>query len=382
MKYLNYDYEEKVLKTEADLKDYLDFRSQNDIWIFPFTNECACVGINLLSRRDTSEIPEGITEEMYSEAYSSNRLLLVYPNNFKSEVLPIRYTAFQDICNRAGLKGRTIEQLCDKGNIAALDPQIKGQWLSTGMSLNGNECKILIRDEKISSMKSHEYQIFPEKEIVNLLEYELENEWPDFSYNGGRVSHEYLWVDYKLNAYIMEESFKLKLKGLLNDHTRIKTLTAGVTMATSDVGNSSVTITPYYELDGTKIRLGDPIHVRHDTCNSLKKVQEEMSHMAASFREAEERIEVLGNTTIEHPKECFLNIVNEFKLPKGTASVIAEEFWDAQSTAIDIFIRLNDLVERHFENSNMSLTSLINLSENVSKLMYIDFEKFDKKEKL
>lgn len=379
MKYLNYDYEERELKTVENLREYLDFRSKNDIWLFPDTNECSCIGVNPLSYRDTVNIPEGITAEMYSEAYHSNRLLLVFPHNFKAKVLPVRYTAFSDICNRAGLKGRTVEMMVDKGNVSALDPCIKAQWFSTGMSLNGNECKILIRDEKVSSMKSHEYQIFPEKNIIELLENELKRTWPDFSYAGGKVSHEYLWVDYRLNDTVMEETFRLKLEALL-DADSIQTLKAGISLATSDVGNSSVAIAPYYELNETKIRLGDPIHIRHDTCNSFDKIAEEMSYMAALFRCAEERIELLENVSIIHPQKCFVNIINEYKLPKGSASLMANSIAKTPCTAFDIFIKLNELAEKHYDNSSMSLTSFINLGESISKLLYIDFEKFDKEE--
>lgn len=374
MKYLNFDQEIKLLSTTEALQEYLSFRKKNDVWIKPFCNECACVGLSATADNKLSDYE--IQDHVIAEAMADNKLLLIYPENFKVQIMPIRYTAFPDLCNRAGLKGRTIELMEDKGKISALDPIIKAQWLSTGLSLNGNECNILIRDEKISSIKSHEYQIFPEYILINTLKNELQKTWPNYTYERGMVSHEYLSVSYFLNADDMEASFQLKLEdyGIKN----IESLKAGINFSTSDVGNSSVSIAPFYKLQNVKMLLGKPIHVRHDTCNSIETVIKELSQIAASFREAEEIIEKLGNTPINYAKECFLNIVDEFKLPKLVAKDIAAGLNNSGCMAIDIYIALNDLVEKHYAQSqNMSLTSLINLSESVSKLMYIDFTLYD-----
>ncbi len=55
---------------------------------------------------------------------------------------------------------------------------------------------------------------------------------PDYEFDNGIVSHEYLMVEYLLNDTLMEESVRLKL----NDAgAKISKLKAGIRFSTSDV---------------------------------------------------------------------------------------------------------------------------------------------------
>lgn len=373
MKFLNNDYEERTLSTREDLQEYLSFRSDHDEWLIPFCNECAAVGISNLGEIDQTNTMD-TAPELIQEAME-NKLLLVYPNNMIPEIKPIRYTAFPDILARAGLKGRTIEQMVDKGNIAALDPIIKGQWLSTGLSLNSNECKILIRDGKISAMKSHEYQIFKELDLVNLLEDELGKNWEDFEYVDGRVSHEFLSINYNLNCQDMEDSFRFRMQDL---GVTVDEIHSGIQMSTSDVGNSSVIMAPYLILNKIKIAMGKPVYIRHDTSNSLDTILTKTQFLATSFKEAEDEIEKLGNTQISYPSDCFMNLVKEQKLPKKLAESIADRLKTlSDATAMDVYIALNELVDLHYAQGKIGLSVLLNEQEQVGRLLYINYTDFD-----
>lgn len=373
MKYLKTDVEERKLNTREELQEYLKFRTKNDVWCRPAVNETSVVGIGVSeTMHQTEDI--NIPEEVRKVALADNQLLYVFPCNFIPTILPIRYTAFPDICNRAGLKGRTIEAFMPKTNLAVLDPIVKAYFLSTGLSLNAYDCNILIRDEKVSSVKSHEYQIFPEEALINILENELQNTWKHFAYSTGAVSHEYLSVSYLLHATDMEESFRLRLEDM--EVEEIPTIQAGVQLSTSDVGNSAVSIAPFYLMDGCKIYLGKPAKIRHDKGRTLTDVENVLRKIGSLFREAEEEMETLGNTEIQCPADCFLNLVNENSLPKTTAKEMVN-YIPQEATALDIYIALNKLVEKHYTTSQMSLKAFIEMSEIVAGLMYVDYTKFD-----
>ena len=374
MKFLRTDVEERKLNTREELQEYLEFRTKNDVWCRPAVNETSVVGIGVSETMHQEDI--NIPEEVRKVALADNQLLYAFPCNFIPTILPIRYTAFPDICNRAGLKGRTIEAFMPKNKLGILDPVIKAYFLSTGLSLNAYDCNILIRDEKVSSVKSHEYQIFPEEALINLLEDELRITWKHFTYSTGAVSHEYLSVSYLLHATDMEESFRLRLEDMGVE--KIPTIQAGVQLSTSDVGNSAVSIAPYYLMDGCKIYLGKPAKIRHDKGRTLTDLENVLHKVGALFREAEEEIETLGNTEIQYPADCFLNLVNENSLPKTTAKEMVNRWYTSQeATALDIYIALNKLVERHYATSQMSLKAFIEMSELVAGLMYVDYTKFD-----
>ena len=75
---------------------------------------------------------------------------------------------------------------------------------------------------------------------------------PDYEFDNGIVSHEYLMVEYLLNDTLMEESVRLKL----NDAgAKISKLKAGIRFSTSDVGLSKVYATIFYDADGIRTTL-------------------------------------------------------------------------------------------------------------------------------
>lgn len=375
MKYLQNDFEERIMTSEEMLTEYLEFRKKNDIWCKPAVNETSVVGLGISADPGEADKDVQIPDDVRRAAMADNRLLFAFPYNFMPTIMPIRYTAFPDICNRAGLKGRTIESFTPKTNISVLDPVVKAYFLSTGLSLNAYECNVLIRDEKVSSVKSNEYKIFPEYELIDLLKAELSRTWENFTFKQAAVSHEYLTTSYLLNATDMEESFRLRLEDM--GVVTVPTIKAGVQLATSDVGNSAVSIATFYEMDGVRVYLGAPLKIRHDKGKTLNDVAEAFKKIASIFREAEDEIEVLGNTDIKYPADCLLNIVDEFTLPKTVAKDVAATMQKENATALDVYIALNEIVEKHYKTSKMTLTSLIEMSETVARLMTFDFSRFD-----
>ena len=51
-------------------------------------------------------------------------------------------------------------------------------------------------------------------------------------------------------------------------------------------------------------------------------------------------------------------------------------------TAIDVYLALNDIIQRYSEENKISPTRYLNLSEQVAKLMHLPFERIDHKKKL
>ena len=49
-------------------------------------------------------------------------------------------------------------------------------------------------------------------------------------------------------------------------------------------------------------------------------------------------------------------------------------------TAIDVYLALNDIIQRYSEENKISPTRYLNLSEQVAKLMHLPFERIDQGE--
>lgn len=381
-----------LIKTEEDKKDVLDFLAKDE-WSEPYIYECfvkdfldAPLFFDNYREKFEVESPSGAVihvppldnpDDALSETARNIGLLLVYPKDGDMVVKPTRYTAFSSICARAGLAGSTITNTNDKPLQSVLPLVEKAQWLSRGLSLHHAKCKILYRDGKVSSMLSSDYEIIPANEVVPEFEKNVRKDHPDMSFASGMLSHEYLYLDYMLNNTDMEESFI----AMLDDYNvKASTVKAGVRFSTSDIGGSCVTAAPFYYIDGVRVRLGHAITLAHDLKHKAEDFIELLKGLAMVFKEAEDRVEELGNTEIKHPHGCFMYILNKNPFLKAGSEKIADELemlYPSGCTAIDIYIALNRIVEERNKRKPLSPTQLINLTEAIAKLLFLDYKEYD-----
>ena len=91
-----------------------------------------------------------------------------------------------------------------KANKQVLPINEKADRLTRDFQLFSDNCKILLRDGKVSAVLSKEYVILPADKMISILENQLKQDHPDFTFNRGQVSHEYLMVEYLMNDEEME----------------------------------------------------------------------------------------------------------------------------------------------------------------------------------
>ena len=380
------------IKNDADKQKVLDFISQDE-WSTPYIEECFIKDIpdtplffdmyksdfevEFSGNRFNVPALDNTTDEL-SETAQNIGFLLGYPKDGSLVVKPTRYPAFNTICARAGISGSTITNSEDKPLLSVLPLAEKAVWLSRGFSLHHAPCKVLYRDGKVSSMLSSEYEILPANLIVPAFEERIRMDHPDMTFSSGAFSHEYLYLDYTLNNTVMEESFLAMLDeyGVHADSVK-----AGVRFSTSDIGNSCVTAAPFYKMDGKTIRLGKPIVLSHENKHTIDQFILLLDGLAMSFKESEDRIEELGNTEIKHPGGCFMHIIDKNRTIKAGSEHIADDLdaeFPAGCTAIDVFLALNRIIDERNSKKPLSPTQLINLSEQIAKLLLIDFKEYDR----
>lgn len=368
------EYETKGLNNREDLEEYLQFRKENDEWLIPIVRTTSVVGFDPL-RSESKKIEEDnfvmLPEGAVEMAKTGTQMLLVFPKNFKAEILPVRYTAFGDIEARAGLFGPTLERMREKGGMEVLSSITKGQFLSTGLSLNGETGNLLLRDEMVNSFKSKHYQPFPEYEMVEVLEEKLRETFPSYHYLGGGVNHERLSIDYRLRATSEEAALKLKLESF---GLKVDTLESGVMFTTSDVGNSAVTVYPLIVINGIPARLGDAIKVRHDAGNTSDMFRDGLASIGSILTDAEDTIEELGNTPVTYVANCVKLLAAEAGFAKGVTDAVTDAIVGS-GTAVDVYIALMDISER--VASGMSLVGAVQIMEKTAKLLHVNFRMYD-----
>lgn len=385
------DYETKTLNTYDELKKYLLFRKNNDEWIQDVSiDSLAAIGIpnlpicfpelcsgNKVNIKGYSMYVDDIRYEEMSEAECINDtgLFLVVPYNNKFTVFPTRGTAYTSILRRAEDDCGTMYRQVSRSNKKVLPINEKAERLTRDFSLYSDPCKILYRDGKISAVLSKDYRILPADELIALLESRLSAEHPEYAYSWGMVSHEYLLAEFLLNDEIREDSFMLKLNEMGFD---IHVLKAGVAFSTSDIGLSQVKATVFYIADGQKFYLNS-ISMEHKGKATVEMFEDKLQGLAASFKDAEDRVEELGNMEIEDVSGCVRKVCNENSfMPKKEAEEVINELvalFPKGGTGMDVYLALNRIIQQHAKKNNLSPLRYVTLTDQVAGLMNLPFDK-------
>lgn len=311
-KYLENDDDVEILETWKDLKEYLTFRAKHDEWVQPFINELAAIGIpnhplffqtnctNLSVQKngyrlDVKDIDYEDPENL--SCIEDTGLFLVFPYKDSMAVYPTRRIAYPSICKRGDDDSMVMARFDPKANKQVLPINEKADRLTRDFQLFSDNCKILLRDGKVSAVLSKEYVILPADKMISILENQLKQDHPDFTFNRGQVSHEYLMVEYLMNDEEMEQSFRLKLNDAGADISELK---AGIRFSTSDIGASKVYASVFYDADGVRTTCNSGIALEHKGEASPQLYAESCKQLGMVFKESEELIAWYKNYGVEY----------------------------------------------------------------------------------
>ena len=381
------------LPTEEALMDYFEFRKANDITggsLKPgesekdgkvYCGECNAIGVadmpllNNETRTKCGFTEEDMSDEDIHAAAIDNQIMLVVPVDDKLRVYPVRYTAYPDILAQAGISGWLMNHTFATKQRGVLAPDVKANWITTGLHLNFGMSHVLIRDGKVEHFKSDRYQVLPEWEGYDAVKKFLKKEYPNYKYVGGDVSHEYLscLIDTEDKDSCLSLAATFKRFGV-----DVKEVKFCLRYQTSEVGNASMKLIPIFDIDGVAVPLGDSVDVRHDSGNTIQMFSDKFVKIAEMTKEAEDKVEELGNTPIKNVDGCFARIAEKLGLPQ---KLIQEEVTQLQlgggDTAIDVYLGLVSVVE-NIMNSTKNVSTYVKNIEAVSKTLSFDFKAYDK----
>ena len=396
-KYLQRDDEIRILNNHNELDEYLAFRKAHDEWITPFINEMAavgipneplfipsyCTGIKVAKNGYKLDVKDiDLSEPEAYECIEDTGLFLVFP--YKNQIIayPTRRTAYASICKRADDDGSIMYRFDAKPNKGVLPINEKAERLCRDYQLFSDKCKILLRDGKVAAVLSKGYTVLPCDELINALETQLKEDHPEFSFHTGQVSHEFLIAEYLLNDIEMEESLRLKLNDAGADFTELK---AGIRFASSDIGMSKVYASVFFDANGIRTTLGKAVAMEHKGEASVEMFQDMLKDLGTCLKECEEEIERLGNMGIQDISGCVEAICEAYPgiFPKAVSETVIDELkisYTVPGTAVDVYLALNDIIQRHCQINEVTPTRYLGLCEQVSHLMKLPFDKIDRGE--
>lgn len=391
----NEDTVEKF-STREQMQEFLDFRAKHDKWLMPRVNECGIIGIpnapivwDFYTKEITSTLRKSgyryslplphinmESEDNLTCVTAGPGIFLITPVNSKFYVLPVANFAYADVCARGGDLGSVMLRQDSTRSRQALPVEEKAARLTRDFTLVDEQCKILYRDHMVCAMHSDTYVVVPMHSCIAKVEESLKKHFPDYTFREGCASHFYLFAEYLLNDEISEGrcSELLEKAGIKNDKVK-----AGLIFYTSDIGESSVTASMYYTVGAMKLLLGKSVKMPHKGEASAEKFAEALENMGQLFKDGEERIEELGNTPIAHPAEVLLAIREKNTwLPKAITEDLAETLKGlTDTTAIDVYLALNEAIELKKQKENPAPEIYINLCEQVARLLYLPYSRID-----
>lgn len=386
--YLN-DEESISFSEKDEFQDYLDFRKENDEWKLHFINTLACYGVSnlpLFTAGDCKDInvdmgtyhidvadidPAGKEEK---ECIDAELPFLCIPEEKGYKAVPTRGIAYNTILQRAEMQCGLMTRFEPKTNKQVHPAKEKYEWLTKAFSYYGDISKILIRDGKVSAVLSKEYQILPVKDLIEVMEEELSAIHENLAFEDASTSHEFTIAKYRLNDRVVEESLRLKL----NDFgCNITSLIAGVQFSSSDVGLSSVRVNVYIKCDGVTMVLGG-ISMAHKGDASIEKFHTSFDNFGLILQEMEDKIEKLGNMDIHDVRKVVSIVAEHYPAifpVKATEDVLSG--LKGAGTGMDVFIALNDIVDRHISSNNVSPTRYLQITEQVYSFANTPFDKVE-----
>ena len=392
-KYLERDDETRVIPSETALEEYFRFRQEHDIIggsARPgeekdgrvYATECHALGvvdaplINADIRAKEGFTSDELSDEIFSEAASSNQYLIVLPIDNKLQVYPIRGKALEDVLKIAGCYCPMALTVVENSQRKPQQAEFRSAMVTNGLHAYKNMAHVLIRDGKLEHFKGPRYQVLPEWDGYHALKDYLNAEYPKNSYVSGEVSHEYLSVI--LNTG--DDGACVNLKEALNDNGyACQNVSLYLRYTTSEVGNAAMRVTPLFNVDGIEIPLADGIEVRHDAGNSIDMLAKRFPSIAEMAKEAEDAVEELGNTDIKNLDGCFQHIAKELRC--FPAQMIKDKITElsllGKGTAIDVYLSLIEVATAMFATRH-DVGSYVRSSEAIAKTLHWDYKTYDK----
>lgn len=386
-----------ALTTEAEFKAAAEHYSNPSFWRFVYANELRCFGVSnmpILAQTIVQEknMADTVSVEQFNECVAENGLFTAIPNEEGTayETYAGRYTCHTSMYDRSGTACRMVKTITSHGKITALSAEMRGEEVNRGWNTSAEKLSVYIPDGKISFFGSEKYVILPFIDGYNAIREELDLSYPDAEYANGKIDHEYIVGEWKLNAE-EEESYALMLEGLGAIEPDEET-PFYLRYSTSNVGNAKMSVRLLVKVNGVLIPLGKPYsiwhhsdksvpndsHLNNDNGCTIENLKTKLTWLGKMMKENEDIIEALGNTDIEHPAGCLQHLLNETNTPSAKDKKKAIEdmqmLYPNTCTAVDVYLMASSLAA----NQNLSPRQVVNITEEIAELQFKNFKLFDK----
>ena len=398
------DFEVKNMTELQMLHEFFSNQEKNDRWLNVYTKELyttplennelalytpGSFAVQMPNGVDISGFADDVSSEEIQSSMTTTKTAVVLPVADKFQMYPLRYTAWTHLQKRAGLEGRSINNVKERARAKELAPSKRCEMFNETLCLYSDMTKALIRDGKITALMSGDeadYAVMPVSRLISILESELAYQYENFMFSFANTNHEITQIVYSLHDQQLEKNIigTLSSQGLLIQDDAIE---VEVQLTTSDVGNCAARLTPIIRVDGKALPIGRPDAVEHKGGSKAMTAFIDMTHtFLGKYRENVDLLKKLMEVHITNPSSCLQNVVNKINLVGyGRFLKRAKEKLDQEvtnCTAYDIYWYLNNMLfesEEYAkaENKTVNLFSSIKDQEVIGQVLFMNLNDFD-----
>ena len=407
------DREQIVFEEQEQMLDFFEKQKESDRWILVFTNEIEPVELDnapLFTDAVIKEHAIDVDRSAVEECMEDMQLMLKFPWDDKLRTVPIRYTALKSLCDRAGISGMSIMTYDDKPEIPArsqrdfravkscdragisgmsimtyddkpyhspLSPKERAETLKMFLGHFTSKALILVRDDKVSAVMSgdeRDYTVMPVADLLRILLEEMQEKFSSSEFAGCNTSHEMTQATFYMNDALMEEELvnSVNSSGTQVDVDGAKFV---LRMVTSDIGRNSATLVPELICGNTRMRIGEPLKLRHKGCH-VEDFREQCRMIYSMFEDSSALMKKLAGVTVTNPQKVLDDIATRADLPirstKRAQELMSEEC-GGTCTGFEIYYYIFWIIEDHAfymeqeKGKPLGLQQLFDMQEKASR---------------
>lgn len=318
----------------------------------------------------------GYDDDVIRECMENEGCVLTLPLSEGGNI-PIRYTAIRGIRDRAGINGPVFAKLSRYENADILNTALK-HW--------GNQCLVLLRDQKITAVHSgdeNDYAVLPQGDLFEAFRDGLREMFGETNtfFKGGFVSHELSGCDIEIEGGASSKAFQKALSEI-GESSDVELITQ---LRVSDIATNGANIYPMIKSGDEYLQAGNALKLTHKNRHTISDFKQNVAQIMSLYRDGADKMNELASTAIRHPVGCLRAVAKKLGIPRkyiqstGSDTGIADLLYmhgADESSAFEIYYYLCKVISMMRESGAIN-KEIFNMQENISRALYLNWVEYD-----
>lgn len=379
--------ETMYISPEEQATELFDRIDSSSVWARVYTKELKAVGLDkapllIPELRSTNRFDSSVSDDSIIEAMESVNLAVKVPIDTGYFTYPLATTGVTSLLQRSGygIDSSALKRTKDSNGKNAMEPSKKAKAINFGLEIAEDKSLVYILDEKIRAVHSGDecdYARLPFSELMQAFKAGLKDQFAEIFFTGASADHLYLSCTY----VIKDEEINTRIKNVFEmSGIDVSQMFTTARLISSDTGNAGANIYPYLQSATRMLAVGKPISLTHKNGHTIEDFKHNVEQVVSMFKDSEEKLEQMGNTSVKHPAGMIQRIAKQCGLSKKLsveAAVTFEGMFGAIATQLDVWWEINDIYENGNKSDKLSESRKISIQESIARICFSDMSEYD-----